>query len=194
MQLEPHSCSIPSTRLRRSWNSTEGKQAIQTLERLNAILHRTLGENKPAKVRVAQELELMEDYLTLEQTRFADRLHVNLSIDPAALGGMVPCFLLRPLIENAVRHGISRSEEGETILVTVERREARLQLKVRDSGPGTNEQAQNGHGIGLKNTRERLSHLYGEQFDFRAGALPGGGYEVTVELPYERGSTRLSAP
>jgi LytS/YehU family sensor histidine kinase len=164
---------------------------IIALERLNAILHRTLGENKPAKVRVARELELMEDYLTLEQTRFADRLHVNLSIDPAALGGMVPCFLLRPLIENAVRHGISRSEEGETIHVTVERRGSRLQLKVRDSGPGTNEQAQNGHGIGLKNTRERLSHLYGEQFCmannsiFERGRCPW----AATRLPYERGST-----
>jgi LytS/YehU family sensor histidine kinase len=137
---------------------------------------------------VAQELDLLEDYLAIEQTRFADRLRVDMAIDPEALSGMVPCFLMQPLVENAIRHGISRSEEGGTIRVAVERAGARLRLRIEDSGASGNGDAANGHGIGLKNTRERLSHMYGERFALRAAPLAAGGFEVAVELPFERES------
>ena len=187
MQIEPHFLFNTLNAIASLVELDRKDQAIQTLERLNAILQRTLRESTPTKIKLAQELELTEDYLAIEQTRFADRLHVDMAIDPSALGGLVPCFLLQPLIENAIRHGVSRSEEGGTIQVTVARTGARLQLVVRDNCAGVNGHATNGHGIGLKNTQERLSHLYGGQFDFRAGALEAGGFEVSVGLPYERG-------
>ena len=186
MQLEPHFLFNALNAIASLVELDRKKQAIETLERLNAILHRTLREGTPARIRLAQELDLLDDYLAIEQTRFADRLRVDMAIDPEALGGMVPCFLMQPLVENAIRHGISRSEEGGSVHVTVERKGPRLRLQVRDSGAGANGQAPDGHGIGLRNTRERLSHLYGERFDLRAAPLESGGFEVAVELPYER--------
>ena len=188
MQLEPHFLFNTLNAIASLVELDRKQQAIETLERLNAILHRTLREGTPARIRVAQELDLLDDYLAIEQTRFADRLQVDMAIDPEALSGMIPCFLMQPLVENAIRHGISRSEEGGSIHVKVERKGARLRLQVRDSGAGASGQAPDGHGIGLRNTRERLSHLYGEQFDLRAAPLDAGGFEVAVELPYERES------
>ncbi len=186
MQIEPHFLFNTLNAIASLVELDRKDQAIATLERLNAILHRTLRDGSPARIRVAQELDLLDDYLAIEQTRFADRLHVDMAIDPEALSGMVPCFLMQPLVENAIRHGISRAEDGGSIHVKVERNGERLRLQVRDSGAGANGQAPDGHGIGLRNTRERLSHLYGERFDLRAAPLEAGGFEVAVELPYER--------
>jgi two-component sensor histidine kinase len=186
MQLEPHFLFNTLNAIASLVELDRKREAIETLERLNAILHRTLRDGTPPRIRVAQELALLDDYLSIEQTRFADRLRVDLAIDPEALAGMIPCFLMQPLVENAIRHGISRSEEGGSIHVKVERKGERLRLQVRDSGAGGNGQAADGHGIGLRNTRERLSRMYGEQFDLRAEPLAAGGFEVAVELPYER--------
>jgi two-component sensor histidine kinase len=186
MQIEPHFLFNTLNAIASLVELDRKEQAVATLERLNAILHRTLRDGSPARIRVSQELDLLDDYLAIEQTRFADRLHVDMAIDPEALSGMVPCFLMQPLVENAIRHGVSRCEDGGSIHVKVERNGERLRLQVRDTGPGSNGQAPNGHGIGLRNTRERLSHLYGERFDLRAAPLDAGGFEVAVELPYER--------
>jgi two-component sensor histidine kinase len=186
MQIEPHFLFNTLNAIASLVELDRKEQAIATLERLNAILHRTLQDGTPARIRVAQELDLLDDYLAIEQTRFADRLRVDMAVDPEALAGTVPCFLMQPLVENAIRHGISRCEDGGSIHVTVARNGERLRLQVRDTGPGANGQAPNGHGIGLRNTRERLSHLYGERFQLHAAPLDGGGFEVAVELPYER--------
>jgi hypothetical protein len=110
MQIEPHFLFNTLNAIASLVELGRKEQAIETLERLNAILHRTLREGTPARIRVAQELDLLDDYLAIEQTRFADRLQVDMAIDPAALSGMIPCFLMQPLVENAIRHGISRSD------------------------------------------------------------------------------------
>ena len=153
---------------------------------MSSILTSTLRRSAPEKVSLARELELIDDYLSIEVTRFADRLEVDLTIDPSSLDAQVPCFLLQPLVENAIRHGISRCEESGSIRITAERRESRLRLKVRNTMPGMNAPAQPGHGIGLKNTQERLAHFYGRNFEFRAGAPEPRGFEVSIEIPYER--------
>jgi len=186
MQLEPHFLFNTLNAIASLVELDRKQEAMETLERLNAILHRTLREGTPPRIRVAQELELLEDYLAIEQTRFADRLQVDMAIDPEALSGMIPCFLMQPLVENAIRHGIAQLEEGGSIRVGVERKGPRLCLEVRNSGPEAAARLTTGHGIGLRNTRERLSHLYGERFDLRAAPLAAGGFEVAVELPYER--------
>jgi LytS/YehU family sensor histidine kinase len=188
MQLEPHFLFNTLNAITSLVELDRKEQAVETLERLNAILHRTLQDGAPARIRVAQELDWLDDYLAIEQTRYADRLRVDMAIDPEALTGMVPCFLMQPLVENAIRHGISRSEEGGRIHVKVERKGARLRLQVRDTGSGVSGPAADGHGIGLRNTRERLSHLYGDRFELYAAPLAAGGFEVAVELPYERES------
>jgi two-component sensor histidine kinase len=186
MQIEPHFLFNTLNAIASLVELGRNQQAIEMLERLNAILHRTLRRDTPGRIRVAQELELLDDYLAIEQTRFADRLRVDMAIDPEALGGLIPCFLMQPLVENAIRHGISRSEDGGSIHVSVARKGGRLRLEVRDTGAGASGQACEGHGIGLRNTRERLAHFYGGEFEMRAAPLAAGGFAVAVDLPYER--------
>jgi signal transduction histidine kinase len=186
MQMEPHFLFNTLNAITSLVELDRKEQALQTLEHLNSMLKSVLRGGTPEKVSLARELELVDDYLSIEEIRFEDRLQVRLTVDPGALDGLVPCFLLQPIVENAIRHGVSRCEENGMIQVTAERRDARLHLAVRDSGPGVDGQSPPGHGIGLKNTRERLAHFYQEQFAFRAGMLAAGGFEVLIDIPYER--------
>ena len=187
MQIEPHFMFNTLNAITSLVELDRKEQALRTLGSLSSILNSTLRRSAPEKVLLAQELELVDDYLSIEVTRFADRLQVDMTIDPGSLDGQVPCFLLQPIIENAIRHGISSCEGTGVVQMIVERRGARLHLIVRNSsqtpcGPGPP-----GHGIGLKNTQERLVHFYGQDFEFRAAALASGGFEVGIDIPYERG-------
>jgi hypothetical protein len=188
MQMEPHFLFNTLNAVTTLVELNRNEQARETLAHLNTILRKTLQRDTPEKIPFSQELEIVESYLAIQQVRFADRLHVKIDTTPEALEGMVPCFLLQPIIENAVRHGIARLEENGLLETSVLRVGDKLRLRVRDNGPGTKDMAttKNGYGIGIRNTQERLSHFYPGAFDFRVAEPEAGGYEVTILIPYER--------
>jgi sensor histidine kinase YesM len=186
MQLEPHFLFNTLNAITTLVELGRQKEAAEMLSHLNAILKSTLQRTTPEKVPLSQELEIMENYLTIEQIRFADRLRIEIKIDPGALDGLVPCFLLQPIVENAIRHGIAHCENEGLVEASARREGASLHLRVRDSGRGLGEHSQNGHGIGLKNTRERLAHFYHEEYAMLAQPLDTGGFEVAIRIPYER--------
>ncbi len=109
-----------------------------------------------------------------------------MTIDPNSLDAQVPCFLLQPIVENAIRHGTSRCKESSVVRMSAERRESRLHLRVHNTVPAIDTPSQPGYGIGLQNTQERLAHFYGRNFEFRAGTLESGGFEVYIDIPHER--------
>ncbi|KAA6459113.1 hypothetical protein DYQ86_17740 [Acidobacteria bacterium AB60] len=184
MQLEPHFLFNTLNAITTLVELGRQQQAAQMLHHLNVILKRTLERSGPEKIPLAQELEIVENYLAIEQVRFADRLRIEFMVDPAALHGLVPCFLLQPLVENAIRHGIAHCE-GEGIVQASARRDGnRLRISVRDSGPGRAAPAP-GTGIGLKNTRERLAYFYPHEHTLNAGPSRSGGFEVAIDVPYE---------
>ncbi|HMH16387.1 MAG TPA: histidine kinase [Edaphobacter sp.] len=187
MQMEPHFLFNTLNAVTTLVELKRNDEASETLAHLNTILRKTLQRNVPEKIPFAQELQVVESYLAIQQVRFADRLHVKIETTPDALEGLVPCFLLQPIVENAIRHGISRLE-GEGLLETsVERIGDTLRLRVRDNGPGlTGSSASTGHGIGMQNTRDRLSYFYPGAYNFAAIEPEHGGYEVTIQIPYER--------
>lgn len=129
---------------------------------------------------------MVENYLAIEQVRFADRLRIEIKVDPSALDGLVPCFLLQPIVENAIRHGIAHCENEGVVEASARRDGRSLHLRVRDSGPGLSAPAKNGHGIGLRNTRERLAHFYPDAYEMQAQPFERGGFEVAITIPYER--------
>ena len=133
---------------------------------------------------MARELEIIENYLAIQQIRFADRLTVEMRVDPTALNGLVPCFLLPPIVENAIRHGIAHREEDGVIRTAIQRSGNRLHLQVRDNGPGADGRSKPGHGIGLKNTIDRLAHFYQESYEFTVIQPAAGGFEVNITIPY----------
>ncbi len=187
MQLQPHFLFNTLNGITTLVRLGRQKEADTMLSHLNAILKATLGTATPEKIPLAQELETIDSYLAIEQARFTDRLRVEMKVDPAALGGLVPCFLLQPIVENAIRHGIGRREKGGMIQTFVSRNGDCLHLRVLDNGPGTHGKPVPGHGIGLKNTRERLTHFYQDHYDLTITEPANGGYEVAITIPYERG-------
>lgn len=148
----------------------------------------------------AQEYEYIKNYLAIEQARFRDRLRVVYDIDPQVLGIRIPALSIQPLVENAVRHGISAKSAPGTIRIRarLDWVMTRLHVLVEDDGPGfdpariqeilkPNGQASNGHGAGggvaLANINERLKRLYGPQVGLRIDSTPGKGTRVELVIP-----------
>lgn len=185
MQLEPHFLFNTLNAITTLVELGRQKEALSTINHLNAILQSTLQRTAPEKVPLSQELEMMENYLAIEQVRFADRLRIEVKVEPSALDGLVPCFLLQPIVENAIRHGIANCE-GEGVVEASARRDgSMLLLRVRDSGGDARAPQQNGHGIGLKNTRDRLEHFYRDGYRLEAQHVKSGGFEVFISIPFE---------
>jgi hypothetical protein len=186
MQMEPHFLFNTLNALASLVALGRNREASKTLEHLDAILRATLRRRAPEKVPLAEELRVIESYLAIQQVRFAHRLQVKIDATPEALEGLVPCFLLQPLVENAIQHGIAPMEAGGLIETNVKRVGDTLWMQVRDSGRGSGSSLTKGHGIGMQNTRERLAYFYPDAHEFRAVAPIDGGYEVTIQIPYER--------
>jgi sensor histidine kinase YesM len=134
MQLEPHFLFNTLNAITGLVDLGRNEEASETLGHLNRIPKATLSRLRPEKVSLATELDIIENYLAIEQVRFADRSRVEIRVDPGALNGLVPCFLLQPIVENAIRHGIAQREEDGVIVTSIERQEDRLHLRVRDNG------------------------------------------------------------
>jgi hypothetical protein len=186
MQLEPHFLFNTLNAITTLVELGRQAEAVEMLGHLNAILKSTLKRTTPEKVPLSQELEIVENYLAIEQVRFADRLRIEIKVEPGALDGLVPCFLLQPIVENAIRHGIAHCESDGLVETSARREGNLLLLHVRDTGSDLNGSSKPGNGIGLKNTRERLTHFYQDAFDMKALPLDAGGFEVAIAIPYER--------
>lgn len=186
MQIEPHFLFNTLNAITSLVAQKRNPEAMQTLAHLDTILRTTLQRRAPEKVPFVEELRVVESYLAIQQVRFADRLQVKIETTPEALEGLVPCFILQPIVENAIQHGIAPMEAGGLIETCVKRVGEKLWMQVRDNGSGVAGIETKGHGIGMQNTRERLAYFYPGMHEFAAAPLAAGGYEVTIQIPYER--------
>lgn len=185
MQLQPHFLLNSLNAIAVIVRDRDTTRATRMLEQLGEMLRRVMRADRPQEVSLVEELEFVRQYLGIEQVRFPDRLRPEILLDPSLHAAAVPEFVLQPLVENALRHGLAR-RVGATRLRIEARREADdLLLTVTDNGPGPDaEPAEPGEGLGLGNLRERLATLYGARarLDLRPGAE--GGAVATVRLPY----------
>ncbi|HXE92165.1 MAG TPA: histidine kinase [Terriglobales bacterium] len=184
MQLQPHflfnTLHGISTLMHR-----DAEAANRLIVRLSDLLRLTLEHTGAQEIPLKRELEFLEPYLEIERTRFQDRLTVSLEIDPATLDACVPCLILQPLVENAVRHGIAPQSASGHIEIRAQRQNGMLRLEVRDDGVGLRQNGgREGSGIGLGNTRARLEHLYGRTHRFELKPAPGGGLVVSLAIPF----------
>jgi two-component system LytT family sensor kinase len=155
--------------------------ADDVLVRLCAMLRKTLDSSEKHEVTLREELELVEAYLEIERIRFSNRFAFRIDVPDDALDARVPPLILQPLVENAVRHGIARRIAAGRIDVVAARRNGRLQLTVRDDGPGVAAGARD--GIGLSNTRARLQEQYGARHTFALASDGDRGTIVSLEIP-----------
>lgn len=166
---------------------TDVRAADRMMARLSDLLRLSLENSEIQTTCLSRELEFVAGYLEIEKIRFEDRLNVVLDIAPETLDAQVPSLLLQPLVENAVRHGISRLRTGGQIWITASRCGHHLQLQVRDNGPGLamTSDVTSGTGLGIRTTRERLRTLYGDGQSFEIQVVPDGGVEVSVKIPFQ---------
>jgi two-component system LytT family sensor kinase len=157
--------------------------AEEMVECLSDLLRASLGPGTRAEVTLAEELHLLDQYLTIQQLRFQDRLRITREIEPDVLEARVPPLLLQPLAENAVRHAVAKRVEGGRLHLVARKRSDTLQILLLDDGPGIGDPGAMREGVGLTNTRERLHHLYGGGAALELGDRPEGGARVLVSLP-----------
>jgi sensor histidine kinase YesM len=186
LQLQPHFLFNALNAVGALIITERNHEAFEVVGRLGELLRALLAIERREEVSLREELDLVESYIGIEQARLGDRLCVEWEVASDVASAQVPPMLLQPLVENAIRHGVSRSPAGGRLTITARRQDTRLALEVRDDGPGPSvphARAESGSGVGLENTRQRLTHLYGDES--RLELLRDGDWtRLVVELPF----------
>lgn len=184
MQLHPHflfnTLHAVVTLMHRDVDAAE-----RMLTRLGDLLRMALETSGAQEVPLKDELEFLGRYLEIERIRFGDRLSVSVDVRPEVLDARVPSFILQPLVENAIRHGVARHAGPGRIEIRGHRRDGRFELAVSDNGPGLpDDGSELREGVGLSNTRARLRGLYGREQDLQLVTGPDGGLTVRLWIPF----------
>jgi len=166
---------------------TDVPAADRMMTRLSDLLRMSLEASGTQITTLSHELEFLNCYLEIEKVRFEERLTIVLNIAPEALDARVPHLLLQPLVDNAVKHGISKLYDGGEIQISAMAVGAELQLEVKDNGPGIGQpDGLHRTGLGLKVTRERLEALYGQEQSMELIHRPEGGAAVRISIPFAK--------
>jgi two-component system LytT family sensor kinase len=163
------------------------RAADEMLGDLGELLRRSLDSMEEQEIPLAQELEFIGAYISIEQKRFGERLRVEQSVPDELRKALVPALLLQPLVENAIRHGIEPRRGPGLISIEATQEEKHLHLVVRDNGgglPGVDLNSPGRRGIGLANIQARLQGLYGQDQSFSFGQAEPQGCRVDIHLPF----------
>jgi two-component system, LytTR family, sensor kinase len=165
---------------------TDVKAADKMMSRLSDLLRMSFENSGIQITSLSRELEFVTGYLEIEKIRFGKRLNVVLDIPPETLDAQVPSLLLQPLVENAIRHGLSKLSSGGSVWIIANQDGHDLLLRVKDNGIGLvkADDIPSRSGLGLRTTRERLLTLYGNEQSFEIHGAPAGGVEVCVRIPF----------
>src|SRR5882672_6775433 len=158
--------------------------AVRIVEQLSEVLRTTLSSHRMNEVPLGEELELVRQYVAIEEARFSDRLRPEFDIDASLLSAATPSFALQHLVENAIRHGVAKKPEAGRLIVAARRDGATLELSVTDDGAGVDAEIVMPQGHGVENTRERLRALYGERASLEIARRAEGGTIATLRTPY----------
>jgi signal transduction histidine kinase len=185
MQLDPHflfnALNTISSQVER-----DPKLARGMIEHLGDLLRLSLESKDRQEVPLAEEMAFLEHYLAIQKIRFGDHLRIETQIAAEVKYASVPCLIVQPLVENAIRHGISRRASGGTVIVSAHRNGNRLDIRVLDDGVGlpAGWTLENSGGVGLSVTRQRLTGLYPDgETCFAVNRRATGGTEVAISLP-----------
>lgn len=178
-----------------SFVEEEPRRARYMMEQLGTMLRFSLDSANREEVSLGQEITYLQHYADILQARFGDQLTISITADPATQDALVPPFLLQPLVENAVHHGIKVRTAPGCIEVRASVEQDRLKLSVQDDGVGLAEgwSFDKHAGTGLQNTKARLRELYGEAFMFDLVAQPTGGTVALLNLPVRTASQHENA-
>jgi len=187
-QLNPHFLFNTLNAISTLILSSELSTANTMVSKLGNFLRYSLDNDPLQKVTLEHEISTMNLYLAIEQVRFEDRLNVEIDIDPAATEALVPSLLLQPLVENSIKYAVAASETGGTISIKARVFSKELLMEVSDTGPGI--ELEDGkspefRGVGIKNTRERLKEMYGDDHSCKFSMAAPSGLIVSIRIPFE---------
>lgn len=180
LQLQPHFLFNTLNALSSLVRSNQKPQAVNMIAGLADLLRYSLDHAGRQSVSLAEEIEMLQRYLEIENARFPDRMRYTIDLPDSLRSAAVPMLILQPLAENAVRHGIARSAAVGTIEIEVKRIDDRLQIAMRN--PGTLDAAAH-KGIGIRNTEQRLNTLFGDQARLSL-TMDSEGVLALLDLPY----------
>jgi LytS/YehU family sensor histidine kinase len=189
-QLQPHFLFNTLNAISSLVVSQQPERATEMIAKLATLLRNSLRVPEANLMSLREELAITEEYLSIEQVRFGPRLAVSVRVSPEAAEAQVPRFLLQPIVENAIHHGIARCADGGEIVIEASVREGLLQIQVEnDRAQDTSHAANPGNGLGLANTRARLEKLYGEQGSLTVSTAQGNRFRVSIQFPFNPGSS-----
>jgi two-component system LytT family sensor kinase len=187
MQLQPHFLFNTLNSISAHLGG-DGKVAKAMLGRLGDFLRMTLESSGAQEVTLEEEEEFLRCYLEIQRARFSDRLSLDIEIAPETKKALVPNLILQPIVENAIEHGIMQRVGSGHVEIRSRREDEWLHLSVRDNGPGLRDGGssgqKSGHKLGFPLTANRLERLYGTRQRFRLSDAPGGGLQVSLEIPF----------
>lgn len=157
------------------------EKAQCALSQLSSLLRYSLRINSNQTVTLEEEMQIVSDYLDLESIRYEERLKVKMDIDPASLSLQVPPLMIQTLCENGIKHGISRLPDGGELLIRSILKEGSLRLQIQNSGSLSGKESEDGYGV--RNTRQRLSLLYGESASFNLTNGTGNFVSAEIVIP-----------
>ena len=162
----------------------QNEDANRMLIRLSELLRFSLKENKQQLIPLYKEMELLQLYLDIQETRFRDRLQLDIQLQPAVQNSLVPSLLLQPIVENAIKYGVEPFNDKGKISINIHSTNGKLQIQVSDNGKKDFRDINFNAGIGLNNTRERLKQLYNGNHKLSISPNDEGqGVKVAIEIP-----------
>lgn len=159
------------------------EEAEEALMRLSEFFRASLAAERRQLVTVADELEMLEAYLEMEQLRFPDRLKARIVMGEETGTGLIPSFLLQPLVENAIKYAVAPSTEPVDVIISSRRTSNVLQVSVEDTGNSAGGSITPGEGVGLENVRSRIEAIYGDSAIMTVNR-GSPGFQVTITLPF----------
>jgi hypothetical protein len=193
-QLQPHFLFNTLNAISSLVVSKQPERATEMIAKLAGLLRTTLSYPEAHLVTLREELAVAEEYLSIEAVRFGPRLAVSLSVSPEAYEAQVPRFLLQPIVENSIRHGIARRPNGGEVAIRASASEGQLRIEIEnDRREDRMQSGEEGHGLGLANTRARLEKLYGEQGSVTVSTAQNNRFLVSIQFPLTKEASIASA-
>ena len=181
-QLEPHFLFNTLNGIAGLVRSGENNTAVDMIAGLSDLLRRVIDGPIGLETSLAEEVEFVQKYLSLQRMRFATRLKVDVDVPTDLACARVPSMILQPIVENAIKHGIGIRVEGGAIRISARRMDQMLAMIVENDGPALNGMKE---GVGIANTRARLKSLYGEEARFEIRNSAAGLVKAVVSVPYQ---------
>ena len=187
-QIEPHFLFNTLNSIAAQVRDGKNDSAVKMIAALSDVLRGVIADSIRQEVPLGNEVELLEKYLDIQKARFAERLQVDLQIPGDLSSAMVPGFILQPVVENAIQHGIAKRVRGGALRITATRVNGFVTLNVYNDGPTLPAEWQEiSSGVGLSNLRSRLRGLYGDAHRFSIKNMNTTGVEVSISVPFRRG-------